>query len=58
MRFLLKYTRRNDIPICAINILRGLTLGKALVVTMLRAVDIIPAVGSNGFAVTVAAIFG
>jgi hypothetical protein len=33
-------------------------LVKALVVIILRAVDIIPAVDSNGFAVTVAAIFG
>ena len=41
MRFLLKYTRRNDIPLCAISVIRVLT-SAAQVVVVIPAV-IIPA---------------
>lgn len=37
MRFLLKYTRRNDIPLCAISVIRVLT-------SVAQVADVIPAV--------------
>ena len=60
MRFLLKYTRRNDIPICVIAI-RVLTLGNQVVVAtllpiILAAMD--AAVQDKRFAEIAAGILG
>ena len=60
MRFALKYTRRNDIQLCAISVIRDITLGNQTVATRPAITDVIEGCGAavrRAFAAIVTAIF-